>query len=136
MTDPASDCATHNGPTMELKLCPFCGGEPIIEEHPAHTHKLATFMPDHPGSWTIECACGCGLIRDMRETVVDAWNARSPDPFTILRTTLQCVRDTIENDPQDLNSQSISDTIWISPIETMVDYIDAALSTRQPEPMP
>jgi Restriction alleviation protein Lar len=80
MTTHASDCATHNGPAVEMRPCPFCGREPAIEEHPAHTHVLATFMPYHPGSWTIECACGCGLIRDTREAVVAAWNARASDP--------------------------------------------------------
>jgi hypothetical protein len=60
----------------ELKPCPFCGGDPLLQEHEAHTHLFATFMPDHPGSWTIEC-CDVGMIKDTREEVIAAWNRRA-----------------------------------------------------------
>jgi Lar family restriction alleviation protein len=61
----------------KLLPCPFCGQEPILQEQPAHTHTLATFMPDHLGSWTVEC-CDCGMIKDTREAVIAAWNRRTP----------------------------------------------------------
>lgn len=64
---------------IKLLVCPFCSGQATLNEIPAHTHVFARFMPDHPGSWTIECdgpKCGAGLIRDSREDVVRAWNRR------------------------------------------------------------
>lgn len=37
-------------------------------------------MPDHPGSFTIECdPCGAGLIDDDKETVIARWNRRATD---------------------------------------------------------
>lgn len=49
-----------------------------------------------------------------------------------LRDTLVAVRDLIENDPDNLNIEVIVDTVWISPTETLVDYIDAALEGYVP----
>lgn len=62
----------------ELKGCPHCGGEVTIEEIPPHTHVLATFMPDHKGSFVIECGCGYGIIDDDRENLIKRFNTR-PD---------------------------------------------------------
>jgi hypothetical protein len=72
--------------TEELKCCPFCGAEGdriILTEQEPHSHSpalktLIPGIPDHPGSWTIEC-CGCniGMIEDTREAVVAAWNRRA-----------------------------------------------------------
>lgn len=65
-----------------LKPCPFCGVTPTLDEIPPHTHgPLARFMPDHPGSWVIECHgkdCGCGLLRGNRDEAIAAWNRRVP----------------------------------------------------------
>jgi len=48
----------------ELKPCPFCGSEPLIQEHTAHKHVTAGWQ-DHPGSCTIEyVVCEAGLIAD------------------------------------------------------------------------
>lgn len=63
----------------DLKPCPFCGAEPILIEHPAHSHSTILKdigMPDHPGSWTVEC-CDVGMIKDTRAEVVAAWNRRA-----------------------------------------------------------
>lgn len=72
------------GEPAALRVCPFCGGAPTLEEIPPHKHGgLARFMPDHPGSWVIECHtedCGCGLIRETRDEVIAAWNRRPPTP--------------------------------------------------------
>lgn len=38
----------------DLRLCD-CGGEVTIFEVPAHTHFLATEMPDYSGETFIEC---------------------------------------------------------------------------------
>ena len=63
-------------PTPPLLPCPFCGGHATLQEQPPHKHVIATFMPDHPGSFTIECGCGCGLIDETEEAVTARWNQR------------------------------------------------------------
>jgi hypothetical protein len=67
----------------KLLPCPFCGGTPFTQEHPPHKHFLVINgepFPDHPGSFTIECNCGCGLIDDTLEEVVTRWNTRALPP--------------------------------------------------------
>jgi hypothetical protein len=70
----------------ELKPCPFCGASSdriILTEHEAHAHSpmlqaMVPGIPDHPGSWTIECGgCNVGMIDDTRAEVVAAWNRRA-----------------------------------------------------------
>ena len=71
---------TNQSAMPELKPCPFCGGEPILNHIEPHSHHLTfdgkPLMPDYPGSWTIEC-CDVGMIKDTREEVVTAWNRRA-----------------------------------------------------------
>lgn len=67
---------------IDLKPCPFCGNAALVDEHPAHSHAggIAGFMPDYPGSFTIECMgknCNTGQIGDTRAEVVAMWNARA-----------------------------------------------------------
>ncbi len=58
--------------------CPFCGGEPVDYEIEAHKHHFATWMPDHPGSWWIECMiCDIHMGKPTRDEVVAAWNRRA-----------------------------------------------------------
>ena len=61
---------------LDLKPCPFCGGEPMIYDIEPHKHHLVK-LPDYPGSTVIECGCGCGLIDESRETVIERWNTRA-----------------------------------------------------------
>lgn len=66
---------------MQLRECPFCGSIPhivVIEPH-NHAGGIADFMPDHPGSAYIDCACGVGLIDADAETVAGRWNVRVGD---------------------------------------------------------
>ena len=59
----------------ELKPCPFCGGEPTIYDIEPHKHAFCG-MPDHTGSTVIECGCGCGLIDEKHDAVIERWNRR------------------------------------------------------------
>ena len=62
----------------ELKKCPFCGGEAIINEIEPHTHIFSTFMPDYEGATFIECSeCTCGVSGETREGAIEAWNRRA-----------------------------------------------------------
>lgn len=61
---------------IELKPCPFCGGEAISYKIEPHSHTLVD-MPDYAGSGFAECtACGCCLSDDNEEKAVEKWNRR------------------------------------------------------------
>jgi len=69
----------YSGPSniKELKSCPFCGGEAVLYEIAAHTHKLATFMPDYPGGAFIECSeCTAALSGETKDEAIREWNRR------------------------------------------------------------
>lgn len=64
----------------DLRECPFCGGEVFAETIPAHEHVFADFMPDYPGSTTIECyKCSAAMIAETMEGVSAQWNTRASD---------------------------------------------------------
>lgn len=71
----------NNTNRAELLPCPFCGAGSdriILGAQEPHTHALSTFMPDHPGSATIECGgCIVGMIDDSVDQVIAAWNRRA-----------------------------------------------------------
>lgn len=67
--------------TEKLEPCPFCRGKAVEETGEAHTHHLATFMPDSPGYTMISCpACGCAIIRETQIEARQVWNTRTPPP--------------------------------------------------------
>lgn len=60
-----------------LLPCPLCGGAALGIDHPPHKHFFV-LMPDHPGSYTIECvACNLGSIADTKAECVAKWNSRA-----------------------------------------------------------
>jgi len=69
-------------PEGELKPCPFCGGEAIMDYIEPHTHseRLAKIMPDYKGGHFIECTgCTCALsLGNDRNAAIAAWNRRTP----------------------------------------------------------
>lgn len=60
--------------------CPFCGSDnPIIQHVEPHKH-LFVDLPDHEGSYTIECrGCNLGFIEATKEEAIAAWNRRAPE---------------------------------------------------------
>lgn len=65
----------------ELKPCPLCGGGAFTQIFEPHSHHLE-FIPDHPGSATVECSnCPCAIIKDTLEEAIACWNTRAPDPM-------------------------------------------------------
>ncbi|KRB73480.1 Lar family restriction alleviation protein [Noviherbaspirillum sp. Root189] len=65
-----------------LLNCPFCGATPLMQEHEPHTHSgflKEAGIPDHPGSWTIECPTDgcCGMITSTKAEAIAAWNRRT-----------------------------------------------------------
>jgi hypothetical protein len=91
----------------ELKPCPFCGSPAHIDEQPPHSHSgpLAGFMPDYPGSFTVECmgaGCNTGQIADTHAGAVAMWNRRAQ--VEVLTVPLS------EDDVEEV-SQSIADRV-------------------------
>ena len=63
-------------PEQKLKPCPFCGGEPFINEIEPHKHYFVD-MPDYEGGAFMECTdCSCGISAKTRKEVIAAWNKR------------------------------------------------------------
>ena len=74
MTDPLHKT------TDEALPCPHCGTPPLRCYIPPHSHgeTVRAFMPDHPGSYTIECpACSAGMVDSTRDGVLARWNRRT-----------------------------------------------------------
>lgn len=100
----------------QLKSCPFCGGEVMIEVIEPHTHTLATFMPDCEGKAFVECQCGAAIGGETRDAAIAAWNRRAeqnPQPLTI-----EELQEFIDFDEED-------NAIWIKNME--YDYFTRAL---------
>lgn len=64
--------------SKDLLTCPHCGRAVTFDHIPAHKHKVATFMPDAPDTFVIECVCGAGMCgHESEEEVRTRWNARA-----------------------------------------------------------
>lgn len=64
--------------SKELLPCPHCGLAVTFDHIPAHTHKIATFMPEAPDTYVIECVCGAGMCGHENESeVIERWNKRT-----------------------------------------------------------
>lgn len=79
---PAAAPATHpqvSAALDELLPCPFCAATPLMQEHEPHSHSIGLGLPDHPGSFTIECPTDgcCGMIASAKAEAVAAWNRRA-----------------------------------------------------------
>ena len=62
----------------ELKPCPFCGGEAVINVIEPHEHVVVN-LPPYPGGAFIECTgCACAMSGQSEEEVIEAWNTRKP----------------------------------------------------------
>lgn len=65
---------------IELKPCPFCGGDAVMTVIEPHTHVIATFMPDYEGGAFIECTgCSAAISGATPEQAAAAWNRRASD---------------------------------------------------------
>ena len=63
----------------ELKPCPFCGGEAMAYEIPAHKHGLVGF-PDYSGCGFVECQkCSAAIAENSKKEAIAAWNRRAND---------------------------------------------------------
>lgn len=74
---------TEPVPSNAMPLpCPHCGAQVLTDHIPAHKHTVATFMPDAPDTFVIECACGAGMCgHETMNDVVERWNKRTaPEP--------------------------------------------------------
>ena len=71
---------------MELKPCPFCGGEAKLQIVPPHKHtfleKIGIDFPDCNGSTFVGCAfCTCIISADTTNEAIKAWNTRYEPPY-------------------------------------------------------
>jgi len=61
-----------------LLPCPFCGGEPLVEDFEPHLHELVS-LPEFPGTRCIECpACEFRIFDEDPATAHAKWNRRAP----------------------------------------------------------
>lgn len=81
---------TRTSKELDLSPCPHCGRAVSFDHIPAHKHAVATFMPDAPDTFVIECVCGAGMCgHDSEQEVRGRWNARAAhepravDPFVV-----------------------------------------------------
>lgn len=58
---------------IKLKPCPFCGGEPVLQEHVFHGYR-STF-----GVVCLDCCCETRQFYDTQKEAADAWNRRTKD---------------------------------------------------------
>lgn len=110
----------------KLKPCPFCGGSPVEDRIEPHTHSMATFMPDYPGSWSIECPmCEFRLFdHDSRDNAVAAWNRRV-SPYSLPEEQREEIAAPVDAEIADLCA-TLCDTRKILTINDATRYLIAA----------
>lgn len=59
---------------IKLKPCPFCGGEPVLQEHVFHGYR-STF-----GVVCLDCCCETRQFYDTAREAAEAWNRRAEPP--------------------------------------------------------
>ena len=59
-----------------LKPCPFCGKEVKIEATQPDVNIVECLRNSHI-EYYIECPCGCGMIDEEKEDLVERWNTRT-----------------------------------------------------------
>lgn len=75
---------TNTDKLAQALPCPHCGADPVCHAIEPHSHAI-TFgdfkMPDHEGSYVIECpACDAGMIGGDQASVTARWNRRATLP--------------------------------------------------------
>ena len=89
--------------TVELKPCPFCGGE------------AETTLGPIPGKWGARCK-ECDVWRDDREAAeaeaIAAWNARTVDPAAIREAALREAADSLLEASVWCESQEQTTSAW------------------------
>ena len=58
-----------------LKKCPFCGNKVRIEVTQPDVNLVECLRNSHI-EYYIECPCGCGMIDEEKEDLVERWNTR------------------------------------------------------------
>lgn len=62
----------------EFLPCPFCGGEPIVEDFAPHEHEFIS-LPEFPGTRCIDCpTCEFRIFDEDPATAHAKWNRRAP----------------------------------------------------------
>ena len=120
-----------------LRECPFCGAAPTLRSFAPHQHALATFMPDHPGSWAVECEkCGAGQIRDDEAEAIAAWNARPEPPagewqpiHTLRWERLTVGPEGVRMPSDDLKRHGDTVAVWINEGDLVRPVFEAARQT-------
>lgn len=78
----------------ELRPCPLCGSQPVLDEVKPHTHsewlkKELPDLPDSHGECFVECwNCSCAVAAPTKKQAVALWNNRKGfvgvDDFTVM----------------------------------------------------
>ena len=64
---------------LDLKPCPFCGGEAVMQEHVFVGYR-STY-----GIVCLDCCCETRQFYDSATDAIKAWNRRSSDAVSVIR---------------------------------------------------
>lgn len=100
----------------KLKPCPFCGRGATLEEIEPHKHENA-ILPDHPGSWFVECRCGVAMIGDDKQEVAERWNRRTCPNLSDDEVKQPCIEGPCGSEPRQLTLDELKQMddgyVWI-----------------------